>query len=313
MFQAGTYDPLRIDRELRLARLIGFNTVRVFLHDLLWVSDRSGFQRRLQQFVGIAARHQIKPMFVLFESCWDPAPRLGPQPAPRPGVHNSRWVQSPGAERLGDRRYRLNLCDYVMGVLSQFRGDDRVLAWDLWNEPDNPAPQYRRAERSDKVELVVDLLPQVFRWARSVQPTQPLTSGVWQGTWSDPARRSATAAIQLEQSDVVSFHSYAAPRGFENRIAELAPLERPVLCTEYLARTLRSTVQGILPIAKRHHVAAYAWGLVTGRTQTNLPWDSWRHPYPRPPRTWFSDLLQPDGRPYRSSEVEAIRELGRAP
>jgi len=112
--------------------------MRVFLHDQLWAQDRQGFQNRLAQFVGIAANRGIKPLFVLFDSCWDPFPRLGPQRAPRLGVHNSGWVQSPGAEHLGDPRYSGILQDYVTGVLTQFRNDDRVLGWDLWNEPDNP-------------------------------------------------------------------------------------------------------------------------------------------------------------------------------
>ncbi|WP_204809072.1 cellulase family glycosylhydrolase [Mycobacterium riyadhense] len=309
MFQPGTYDPRRIDAELGVARSHGFNTVRVFLHDQLWAQDRQGFQGRLAQFVAIAANRGIKPLFVLFDSCWDPFPRLGPQRAPRPGVHNSGWVQSPGAEHLGDRRYSGVLHDYVTGVLSQFRSDNRVLGWDLWNEPDNPARVYRRVERKDKLELVAELLPQVFRWARAVDPAQPLTSGVWQGSWGDPGRRSTISGIQLDNADVITFHSYAAPADFENRIAELSPLGRPILCTEYLARSKGSTVEGILPIAKRHNVGAFNWGLVAGKTQTYLPWDSWDHPYPKPPRVWFSDLLLPDGRPFQDSEIQTIRKL----
>lgn len=115
MFQAATFDRRRIDTELMLARRIGLNTVRVFLHDQLWAQDRNGFQRRLAQFVAIAARHDIRPLFVLFDSCWDPLPRLGRQRPPRPGVHNSGWVQSPGAQYLGDPRYRRVLRDYVTG------------------------------------------------------------------------------------------------------------------------------------------------------------------------------------------------------
>jgi hypothetical protein len=134
-----------------------------------------------------------------------------------------------------------------------------------------------------------------------------LTSGVWQGAWADPGRRSTIAGIQLDNSDVISFHSYADPAGFEGRIAELAPMQRPLLCTEYLARTLGSNVEGILPVAVRHDVAAFNWGLVAGKTQTYLPWDSWDHPDPAPPKEWFSDLLSLDGRAYRSSEVRAIR------
>jgi hypothetical protein len=308
MFQPQTYDPRRIYAELGMARSLGLNTVRVFLHDLLWSQDRHGFLRRLVQFVTIAAQHAIKPLFVLFDSCWNPRPVAGPQPAPVPGVHNSGWVQSPGAERLGDVGHRAALRDYVTGVLTQFRNDDRVLGWDLWNEPDNPAAVYRAVERPDKLDLVADLLPQVFEWARAVDPVQPLTSGVWQGPWADLGRRSTIAGIQLDNSDVVSFHSYAGPADFEARVAELSSQQRPILCTEYLARPLGSNVEEILPVAARHDVGAFNWGLVAGRTQTYLPWDSWDRPDPAP-KLWFSDLLDVDGRPYRDSEVRAIRRL----
>ncbi|MCV7076319.1 cellulase family glycosylhydrolase [Mycobacterium szulgai] len=312
MFQPGTYDPRRIDAELAVARSHGFNTVRVFLHDQLWAQDRQGFSSRLGQFVTIAASHGIKPLFVLFDSCWDPFPRAGRQRAPRPGVHNSGWVQSPGAEHIDDRRYAGVLYDYVTGLLTQFRSDERILGWDLWNEPDNPARVYRTVERKDKVERVAELLPQVFRWARAVDPVQPLTSGVWQGNWGDPGSRSAISGIQLDNADVITFHSYAKPAEFEGRIAELAPLGRPIICTEYLARSMGSTVEGILPIAKRHNVGALNWGLVAGKTQTYQPWSSWDHPSPTPPKVWFSDLLLPDGRPFQGSEIQTIRTLSGA-
>ncbi|BBZ10902.1 hypothetical protein MBRA_10970 [Mycobacterium branderi] len=309
MFQAGTYDPRRIDTELGWARFHGLNSVRVFLHDQLWAQDRQAFQLRLAQFVNIAARHRIKPLFVLFDSCWDPHPRAGLQRAPKPGVHNSGWVQSPGADRIDDRAYLPTLQAYVTGVLTQFRNDDRVLGWDLWNEPDNPANQYHSTERNDKLQLVANLLPQVFGWARSVDPGQPLTSGVWDGEWADPSSRSAIANIQLDNSDVITFHSYGKPATFESRIAELTPLGRPILCTEYMARTLGSTVEGILPIAKRHNVGAFNWGLVAGRTQTYFPWDSWNQPYTSVPKVWFHDLLRPDGRPFQGSEIQAIKTV----
>jgi hypothetical protein len=314
MFQPGTYDPRRIDTELGWARSAGLNSVRVFLHDQLWAQDPRGFQLRLAQFVSMAARHGIKPLFVFFDSCWDPLPKLGPQHAPRPGVHNSGWVQSPGAEHLGDAGYTRVLHDYVTAVLTQFRTDDRVLGWDLWNEPDNPARVYRKVERKDKQELVAELLPQVFRWARAVDPIQPLTSGVWQGDdWAESRSRSAISDIQLTNADVITFHSYAAPAGFESRINELSPLARPIICTEYMARPKGSTIEGILPVAKRHNVGAFNWGFVAGKTQTYFPWDSWDHPYTAPPKLWFHDLLLPDGRPYRDSEIQTIRSLTGGP
>lgn len=309
MFQADTFDPRRIDTELGWAQFYGHNTARVFLHDQLWAADQRGFQTRLGQFVDIAARHRIKPLFVFFDSCWDPQPRAGRQRAPRPGVHNSGWAQSPGAERLGDPRYVPVMRDYVTAVMTQFRNDNRVLGWDLWNEPDNPARQYRNTERSDKEQLVADLLPQVFRWARAVDPSQPLTSGVWRGDWGQPQGRSAISDIQLANSDVVTFHSYAEPAGFESRINELTPMGRPILCTEYMARPRGSTVQSILPVAKRHNVGAINWGLVAGKTQTYFPWETWDHPATTVPKVWFHDLIRPEGRPFQDIEVLTVRKL----
>jgi Cellulase (glycosyl hydrolase family 5) len=308
MWQPGTYEPRRIDGELQVARQVGMNTVRVFLHDQLWAQDRAGFLRRIQQFVTIASNQGIKPLFVLFDSCWDPHPKLGPQRAPIPGVHNSGWVQGPGADLIDDPAYLPVLRDYVTGVIGAFRGDNRILGWDLWNEPDNPAKQYRKVERADKQQVVAKLLPQVFEWARSADPVQPLTSGVWQGSWT-PAHRSSIATFQLDNSDVITFHSYGTPDEFDARIDELAPLKRPMICTEYLARKEGSTVEGILPIAKKRGVGVYNWGLIAGRTQTYLPWDSWDQPYAKPPETWFHDLIQPDGRAYRASEIQTIQKL----
>ncbi len=85
MWQAATFDPKRIDLELGWAEGLGMSTMRVFLHDLLWKQDSEGFKKRIGTFLDIAAKHHIKPLFVLFDSCWDPNPHLGPQPHPGPG------------------------------------------------------------------------------------------------------------------------------------------------------------------------------------------------------------------------------------
>ncbi|CAM5740801.1 hypothetical protein MAUB1S_02093 [Mycolicibacterium aubagnense] len=210
MFQSGTYDPGRIDAELGAARWFGFNTVRVFLHDLLWAQDPQGFSQRLSQFVGIASGHGIKPLFVFFDSCWDPHPRLGVQRAPTPGVHNWGWVQSPGADRLGDASYRAVLQNYVTGVLNLFRNDNRVLGWDLWNEPDNPASVYRKVERSDKIKLVTDLLPQVFALGPGRRPRA--TTDKWcSGKAVGPIPRSAAPSRRFSWTTRTSSRSTATP------------------------------------------------------------------------------------------------------
>ncbi len=311
MWQAETFDPKTIDQELGWAEGLGMNTLRVFLHDLLWQQDAEGFKKRIGQFLRIAEKHKIKPMFVLFDSCWDPFPQLGPQRAPKPGVHNSGWMQSPGANALQDAAQYPRLEAYVKGVVGAFANDHRILAWDVWNEPDNTnGSSYGKQEPANKVELVSALLPQVFSWARAARPVQPLTSGVWKGDWSAPEKMTAIDKTMIELSDIVSFHNYDDGAEFEKRVKWLERYNRPLLCTEYMARGNKSTFQGSLPMAKQYRVAAYNWGFVAGKTQTFLPWDSWQKPYTdREPAIWFHEIFKQDGTPYRAEEVELIRHL----
>jgi hypothetical protein len=309
MFQQATFDPAINDRELGLAESIGMNTARVFLQDQLWEQDPEGFKKRLDIFLGIAAKHHIRPLLVLFDSCWETNPHLGPQHPPIPGIHNSGWVQSPGKERLLDVAGEYKLKAYVVGIVGAFANDERILGWDVWNEPDGRGGD-KEEDVPAKVKRVDELLPKVFSWARSVHPSQPLTSGLWDGNWSDPAKESATTKIQLAESDVISFHNYGWPEEFERRINELLPYHRPILCTEYMARSAGSTFDGSLPIAKKYHVAAINWGLVAGKTQTYLPWDSWDRPYVHlQPTIWFHEVFRADGTPYRQHEVDLIRAL----
>jgi hypothetical protein len=311
MWQADTFDAKEIDREFGWAEGLGMNTMRVFLHNLLWEQDAAGFQRRLDEFLTIAQKHHIRPVFVLFDSCWDPDPMLGPQHPPIPGVHNSGWVQAPGRSILGDPKQYPRLKAYVEGVVGAFANDDRILAWDVWNEPDNDnASSYGKIEPRDKRELILALLPQTFAWARASHPTQPLTSGVWAGDWSSLDKMSPVTRLQIEESDVITFHAYSWPEQFESRIHELEQFHRPLICTEYMARGAGSLFDDILPIAKKYHVGAVNWGLVKGRSQTYLPWDSWQRPYVlEPPTVWFHDIFYEDGTPYRQREVDTFREL----
>ena len=310
MFQAATWNPALNDKELGMAESIGMNTMRVFLQDQLWQQDPEGFKRRLNEFLTIAARHHIRPLFVLFDSVWDPEPKLGPQHPPTPGVHNSGWVQSPGRRGLEDPAYEPRLRAYVKGVVGAFANDDRILGWDVWNEPDNPSEQYGAQEDPHKTEHVLHLLPLAFEWAREAKASQPLTSGVWQGNWSDPDKESAMTKLQLAESDIITFHDYQWPEGFEARIKSLQPLNRPIICTEYMARGNGSTFDNSLPIAKKYNVGAINWGFVVGKTQTNLPWDSWRRPYVDfAPTIWFHEVFRADDTPYRQHEVDLIRQL----
>ena len=312
MWQADTFDARQIDWELGLAEHTGMTTMRVFLQDQLWTQDSKGFLDRMDQFVAIADKHHIKPLFVLFDSCWDAHPHLGKQKDPTPGVHNSGWVQSPGIDRLENKADYPELEAYVKGVVGHFAHDDRVLGWDVWNEPHDQTGTDTIHNTAD-TQLVEALLPQVFQWARAADPDQPLTSGLFDGGDWSPANEAQLTPIQktqLDQSDIVSFHSYAWPEEFENRVVQLEAYHRPIFCTEYMARSAGSTIDTVLPVGHDHHVAMFNWGFVDGKTQTRFPWDSWEHPYvTHEPVVWFHDLFHKDGTPYRQREIDIIRRL----
>jgi hypothetical protein len=308
MWQADTFDPVTIDRELGYAEGLGFNTARVFLHNLLWTQDSAGFLVRMDKFLEIANKHHIKPIFVFFDSCWDPDPELGKQREPRPFVHNSGWVQSPGRDYLEHAERLDDLKNYVEGVLVHFRDDPRIAFWDLFNEPDNMNnSSYGNIETANKKQAALLLLKKVYAWAREANPSQPVSSGVWKATWPSPSALSDFEKIQLNQSDIITFHDYGKAGEVEQCIAHLRRYHRPIVCTEYMARPAGSTFDPILGIFKKEDVGACNWGFVSGKTQTIFPWDSWTKHYTSEPPLWFHDILQKDGTPYRLKEAQYIR------
>ena len=309
MWQSDTFDLATIDRELGWAESLGMDTMRVFLHNLLWQQDSAGFLKRMDQFLAVADKHHIRTMFVLLDSVWDPNPQLGKQREPRPHVHNSGWLQAPGAALLKDEtRWDRELKAYIVGVIEHFRDDKRVLLWDLMNEPDNDSPQYKSQELSNKAEVALRLLKQEWQWARSAHPSQPLTSGVWKGDWSE-STLSEMARFQLENSDVITFHCYDPPEFMRRRIESLRRIHRPVICSEYMARPMGSTFLAILPILKEEKVGAYNWGFVSGKSQTIYPWDSWDKTYNAEPPVWFHDIFRSNGTPYDAKETEFIKQM----
>lgn len=310
MWQAETFDSVTIDRELGWAESLGMNTSRVFLHDLLHQQDSVGFYNRINTFLSIANKHKIKPLIVFFDSCWDPFPHLGKQRAPKPFVHNSGWVQSPGYYALKDSTQYNRLEKYVTGVVTKFGNDDRILAWDIWNEPDNlTGPSYEKVDLPDKVNYVLPLLKKAFVWAHKANPTQPITSAIWAGNWTTHDSMKPIEKLQIEQSDVISFHNYDKPEEFEKRILLLKRYHKPLFCTEYMARPNGSTFQGFLPVAKKYNVAMFNWGFVNGKSQTIFPWDSWTKRYSSEPPVWFHDIFQQDGKPYKIEETNFIKTI----
>ncbi len=311
MWQPETFDGDRIDMELSWAESLGINTLRVSLHELLWEKDSGGMANRMRKFLAIADKHKMKVIFVLFDSSGDPYPVPGRQHQPKPGVRNSLWVQSPGAKGLIDPKQIENALNYAQDVVAVFNIDKRILAWDVWNEPDNTnSNSYRNSELPNKVEAVRNLLPKVFQYARAGIPEQPLTSGLWQGDWSSAATLSPIEKTQIELSDFVSFQNYDGPEEFEKRVKWLKAFGRPVLCTGFLARNQGSSVDTILPIALKYDVGALVGDLVQGKTQKWLPSDSWKKPYvDREPSVWSQDLFRTTGPLYLQKDADVIKQM----
>lgn len=310
MWQDETFSPELIDKELGYAESLGMNTMRIFLHDLVYQQDEKKFIVKIDQVLELSKKHRIKPLLVFFDSCWDPYPKLGKQRDPKPFTHNSGWVQSPGLLALKDSTQYPRLERYVKDIISHFKHDDRILGWDVWNEPDNmTGPAYEKIENPDKVKLVMPLLLKSFEWARASNPSQPVTSGIWVGNWESHDIMKPIERLQIEQSDVISFHNYDKPADFEKKILQLLRYNKPILCTEYMARPNGSTFEGFLPIAKKYKVGMYNWGFVNGKSQTIYPWDSWTKTYSAPPELWFHDIFNTNGTPYNNKETEFIKNI----
>jgi endo-1,4-beta-mannosidase len=292
MWQAETFDTGTISKEFKWAQNIGFNTMRVYLHSVAWKQDRQGFKDRVDQFLNIADRHGIKAVFVFFDDCWNPSPKPGKQPSPKPGVHNSGWVQDPGQKESYDSTTFPQLQQYVTDVMTTFGKDKRILLWDLYNEPGN----------SGKRDSSYHLLTKVFSWARAANTDQPISAGLW--AWDFEKLNE----FQLNNSDIITYHNYEDPQWHKRTIELLKTAGRPMICTEYMARTRNSRFHNILPMLKEKNVGAINWGFAAGKSNTIYAWDT---PIAsgEQPIEWFHDIFFADGTPYRQDEVNLIRKL----
>lgn len=291
MWQAETFDPATIDRELGYAEGIGMNTMRVFLHSVVWKEDSAGFKTRVNKYLDIADKHHIQTIFVFFDDCWNPNAHPGKQPGPKPGIHNSGWMQDPGVPLTDPAQYA-GLQRYVNDILTTFKHDKRILLWDLYNEPGN----------GDKNKIAATLLAKVFTWAHAIRPDQPVSAGVWNKDLKE------LNEVQVENSDVITYHNYESPEMHQQEIDLLKRYHRPLICTEYMARPRNSTFENTMPMLKKNNVGAINWGFVSGKTNTIYAWDT---PMPdgSEPKVWFHDIFRKDGTPYKREEVDLIKKL----
>ncbi|MFE3847394.1 glycoside hydrolase family 2 TIM barrel-domain containing protein [Flavobacterium sp. LB3P45] len=292
MWQEDTFDPETIDKELGYAQSIGMNTMRVYLHSLVYKDNPEGFKNRMKTYLKIADKHSIKTIFVIFDDVWDKNPKIGLQPSPKPGIHNSGWVQDPGDPAYKEDKNFPELKIYVQDIIKTFSNDNRVLMWDLYNEPGN----------SEKMNTSMNLLSKVFEWAREINPNQPLTAGLW--TWSFQELN----AFQALNSDIITYHHYGDVAEHQQVINLLKSHGRPMICTEYMARTRNSRFSNILPLLKKENIGAINWGLVAGKSNTIYQWDT-PMVNGEEPNEWFHDVFKKEGTPYRQDEVNLIKKL----
>lgn len=294
MWQAGTFDPISIDKELGWAEGLGMNTMRVFLHSLAYKADPPGFKLRVNQFLKISDKHHIKPILVFFDDCWNKVPQMGRQPEKKPGIHNSGWMQDPGDPAYKETANYPALEFYVKDILKTFSNDKRILLWDLYNEPGN----------SGKESTSIPLLTKIITWARDVNPDQPVTVGLW--SWGE--KFNELNRLQIANSDVISYHCYDEPERHLRTINLLKLHGKPLICTEYMARSRKSTFVNTLPMLKKENVAAINWGFVDGKTNTKYAWDT---PLVNgsEPSLWFHEVLRADGTSYIKEETELIKKL----
>lgn len=307
MWQDSSWDPERIDLELGWAEGLGFNTVRIFLHDQLWAADPDGFFAKVDDFLGIADSHGISTLPTLFTNGGSEDRHIDEDAEPVPGIHNSLWAQSPGASIVNDPSRWGDVERYEKAVLKRFGKDNRIIAWCIYNEPEN----------NDACNTL-PLLKEVFRWAREVNPEQPLTATVVTNPFVRPKRhmkRLPLISFICENSDIMSFHSYDDSTAMADFITLMKGYNRPVFCTEYLGRQRGSTFESSLPLLKADKVAAYSFGLAAGRTQLRYEWndvvDGKKVPFTTEPELWFHDILHEDGSPWDSSEVAFLKEICR--
>lgn len=291
-WQAESFDPKTIDRELGWAEEIGMNCMRIYLHHVAWEVDKAGFKSRMKKYLEIADSHGIKTIFVFFDDCWNATYQAGKQPNPKPGVHNSGWVRDPGNLLFQDSTLITKLEAYVKDILTTFKDDKRITIWDLYNEPGN----------SDYGNKSLPLLKKVFEWGWEVRPSQPLSAGVWNQALTELNK------FQLEHSDVITYHNYEGPEKHQSAIDTLKRYGRPMVCTEYMARRNNSLFQNIMPILKKENIGAINWGLVAGKSNTKYAWDE---PIPdgSEPSLWFHEIFRKDGTPYKQEEVDFIKSL----
>ena len=177
----------------------------------------------------------------------------------------------------------------MKAVIERFKDDQRILLWDLYNEPTN----------GGLGSTTFPLLKRVVTAARSVNPSQPLSVGLWNNN-------SRLNDIAFAASDIITFHNYGNKEQLLNEIKKLKQHNRPLINTEWMNRPNGSAIASNLKVFYNEKAGCMLWGLVNGKTQTDLPWG--HRPGDPVPTVWQHDLYHGDFTPYDKSEIETLKK-----
>ena len=292
MWDKTSFSPDLIDRELALAAGTGFNAVRVVIQFIVWENDPKYFKDTFTRFLSICAKYKIKVMPAFFDDCvfgTNIDPNLGLQPEPFEGWYAWAWSPSPGHTIGSDTTNLPRLEKYIKDIIKTYKDNPSILLWDLYNEPTN----------SGMGSKSLPLVKSVFKWAREINPSQPVSIAVWNGN-------KELNDIIYANADVTTFHNYNPRPAVEKMVQELKMQKRPIICTEWLNRPRGSTVEGVLPLFAAEKIGCLHWGLVNGKTQTDLPWG--HRPGDGPyTRIWQHDLYTTDFQMYSPYELQLFK------
>ena len=292
MWDKTSFSPKMIDEELDLMSSLGMNCVRVVMQHAVYADNPKYFKKTFRKFLDICEKHGIVVMPIFFDDCTfgvNTDPKIGVQPEPLEGWYAWAWSPSPGYSIVMDERRHGELEVYVKDVMREFADDKRIMMWDLYNEPTNTT----MPERS------MPLVRKVFKWAREVNPTQPITTGIWNGN-------KELEEFLTNNSDIITFHCYANKEHTREFMERMLAKGRPVICTEWMNRPVGSKIKDIMPMLRENGVGSMIWGLVNGKTQTHLPWGR-RPEHGKYEGEWQHDIYRNDMTPYDESELNCIK------
>ncbi len=238
-----------VDRELGFARRLGLNSVRVFLSVVAYEHDSKAFLARLDEFVALADRHGLRPMFVLFDSCFGKEPALDQ-------ADSKMWVNNPGYSRIAAADWS-GLEAYVRAVVTRFSRDPRVLMWDVMNEPMADFEHVTRAER----DRIWAFCRHFCRFVKALDRDHAITVG---HAAVDFIPRTADLV------DALSVHSYAVYEDWLQADLDLAlrfgrRYGKPVLVTEFGNPGAGQTYELGLDVIERNRLGFYFWELMIGK------------------------------------------------